>query len=260
MQSAFLRALALAVTTTMPLAAGAESLGLRFLEIEGAATQSGNDLRAFTRLSGDFAITAAHGLQFDLTLADQADGVLGQLDGHLYLMPDDRMKYGVFLSLGDVNGREATIGMVGAEGMFALAEDTTLQVSTALGLARNVVGNTSSTLDFIAAQARISQGFATHGTAFAEIGLTEVDEMALRATIVTAQVGVRWQMTALPVELVATVGGDALYGRDSAPWETVVRLGAVWRFGGGAKAGRPVAYQPFARPAAFDPLLRRGMF
>lgn len=244
---------ALVLTLALP-AVAQTSLGLGRIEATAGLTATGTGSLGQGRLSGDFRITGAHGLQFDLSATDYAEGFLGQIDAHLYLMPADKAKYGLFASLADVDGREATVAYAGAEGLWALSDRTTFAARAGFGYARP--GN----LDFIAADLRIDHALSADFGLFASAALAEVQEQALEALPWGAELGLTWQPASAPVAINAALGAAGLSGRDGAGTEPYLRVSLTWSFGADRSAARAVADRGFSVPAPLDPLLRLGRF
>lgn len=244
-----------AAALVMALPASAQSsLGLSRLEAEIGISGDGSQDLAEARISGDFRITGAHGLQIDLSAFDYPGGYLGQIDGHLYLQPGNRSKYGLFGSLADVDGREATIAFAGAEGLFALTGRTTLETRAGIGYAR------PGALDFVAAEARLSQAVTGALSVHVAAQVAEIQEQSLDTRAWGAEIGLTWHPAEGPLAITAAAGTTGLDGRDSVPADGYIRLGVSWSFGGGSDARRPVAEHGFTSPRPFDPLLRRGRF
>jgi len=218
------------------------------LSADAAAT------RGLARLSGDFRITQAHGLQLDLSTTDYAQGYLGQIDGHLYLMPGNRSKYGFFASLSDVDGREATIAYAGAEGLWALSDGTVLGARAGMGYAR------PGHLDFVAADLRVDHALSRTFGVFASVDLAKVREQDFDTLPWGAELGLTWQPSRLPVELTALIGSTGLAGRDSADAEPYAQLSLTWEFGSPSGDQNPLGGKGFRPPSPFDPLLRQGRF
>ncbi|NCU19960.1 hypothetical protein EOM89_04300, partial [Candidatus Falkowbacteria bacterium] len=181
-------------------------------------------------------------------------GMLGQIDSHLYLMPGDQNKYGLFLSLADVDGREATIGMAGVEGIFAITETTRIEARGGIGYAR------PGSIDFIAASLGVDHDLGPRDTLFATLSVSEFDEVSLRGQGYDAEIGWRHALASHPVELTAAVGVSGMSGRDDLPSETRVSLGLTWRFGAEPGRSRTTATQAFRPVRPFDPLLLTGSF
>ena len=246
-----LLAIALAALTSP---AAADSLGFRFADLTAVSTTNGNAIFDQTRASVDFAITDQHGVQFDLGATGYQGEYLGQLDGHLYMMPTQGAKYGLFFSLADMDGREATVGLVGVEGMFAISDSTEVHGRAGIGMA--LPGN----MDFITLSLGASHALSDQVAIYGGASVTEFDEAALRAVGTTARLGVSYQPLGRPWEISAAFVRDGLTGRDAAAFETRAEVGFTWHLGAGGGAKRSLAARSFANPQPFDPLLRRGMF
>jgi hypothetical protein len=245
---------ALAALCLAPAAAQAQSsLGFNLAEASAVA-RSGDGGRGDLRLTGDWRVGPAQGVQLDLTLADHTGGYLGQIDGHLYLSLADDAKYGVFVSLADVSNREATVAMAGVEGMWRLGDRVTVQGKAALGFAR------PHDMDFVAVHGRADVAVGPHTSLFGDIGWASVDEAWLSATVTQARLGVTHAPGGGPVELYVALASDRLSGRDAAPSEMRVEVGLTARLGASGNARRSVGERSFAGWQPFDPLIRRGRF
>lgn len=231
--------------------ASADSLGFRFADISAAGTSTGE---LAGRLSADFAITQSHGVQLDLAAVGHGSEFLGQIDGHLYMMPTDAAKYGLFFSLADMDGREATIGVIGVEAMFALSDRTEMHGRAGIGMA--MPGN----IDFITLSVGASHALGDQIAAFGDVTVAEFDKVALRAAGISSRIGVRYQPAAQPWEMSASLVRDGLTGRDAAAFETRAELGFVLHLGAVGGVMRGLDARGFASPQPFDPLLRRGRF
>lgn len=234
--------------------ASADSLGFRYADISVGATALGGDLTGQFHASADFAITNAHGVQLDLGAVGYPGEFLGQIDGHLYMMPTAAAKYGLYFSLADMDGREATIGSVGIEAMFALSDRTEVHGRAGLGMAM------PGSMDFITMSLGTSYAVTDQFAAFGDMTMVEVDEAALRAVGTTVRIGVSYQPQGRPWEVSASVVHGGLTGRDAAAFETRAELGFAWHLGAGGGAKRGLSARAFASPQPFDPLLRQGMF
>lgn len=244
-------AIALAVLTSP---AAADSLGFRFADLSAGLADDGTITSAQARISADFAITDNHGLQLDFGAVGYSGEYLGQIDAHLYMMPTQAAKYGVFASLADVDGREATIAMAGIEAMFALSERTELHGRAGIGMA--LPGN----IDFITASLGASYALNDQMAVFGDLTVAEFDEASLRAISASARLGARYQPAGQAWEVAASLVHDGLTGRDAARFETRIELGFTWHLGAGGGAKRGLATRAFATTQPFDPLLRRGLF
>ncbi|MCT4557210.1 MAG: hypothetical protein N4A61_04025 [Pelagimonas sp.] len=83
---------ALAISCGVMAAPVQAQSGLGFNTLELNLSYSGSEFPV-AAIDGraDFAITGAHGLQFDLGLTDYEWGQMGYFAAHLYLMPNTRM-------------------------------------------------------------------------------------------------------------------------------------------------------------------------
>ena len=203
------KAVFLALTTVAALSgpAAADSLGFRFADVS-IGMQAGEDRpQPAARLSVDFALSDVHGLQLDLGAVGYSGEFLGQLDAHLYMMPTEAAKYGLFFSLADMDGREATIAMAGVEAMFALSPRTEVHGRAGLGMAR------PDDVDFITASLGGSHALSDSFAVFADLTVTEFDEAALRAVASKVQIGATYQPIGRPWEVSASLVRDGLTGQ-----------------------------------------------
>jgi hypothetical protein len=251
----FPAALAAAVFLVPATGARADSgIGLAFGELSLGLDGAQHETSARALATGDFRISAWHGIQLDLGLSDRQGEAVGQIDAHLYMLPSEVTKYGFSLSVADVNDREATIGHVGIEGIFQLGENTFLTGQAALGYAR------PGSVDFIAGTVGLMQAVSDETSLFATLDLVEIDEAAMRTTAHTGRIGITWEPEGSALRVMAAVAQDALSGGVGAADDTWLELGVTWRFGAEGGARRPVAERAFRSWQPFDPLLRRGLF
>lgn len=245
----FRTAVAVALVVATPGFARSDSLGLTWIEAGLTAVED----KAAGHLSGDWRIGAAQGVQLDLGLADQPDGAVGSLDGHIYLMPQDDRKYGIFLSFSDIDGRDATIFHGGIEGLYALTDKTVIEARTGVGYA-------SRGFDFIAAEARLTHAPSDQLAISLGLGVPDFQEATFSATAWRADLGVTWAPKGSPLELSAAVVRDGFWGDTAAPADTRAQLGLTWRFGDTGGTRRPVADRAFHAAQPMDGLIRRGLF
>lgn len=250
-------ALALA---TLPLAmatvtaadpAPASSLGLAFFEADAALTTG--DGRGVLRLTGDFRISSANGLQFGLAGSDMPNGWLGRVEGHLYLQPQPDRKYGFYASAADVDGRDLTIIEGGVESMWALAPGTLVEGRAGAGLA-------SHGIDFVAISGRLDRQISDRLAVFAAMHVVDVDEATTSATSIAADLGLRYMVPRSNFELSLAITGDKLVGRDSRPAESYVSLGLTWRLGANPVSQSSVDSRAFETINSVDSMIRRRMF
>lgn len=253
----FSKSAILAVAAALAVQSGpsaADSLGFRFADVMIGGQSTQGDLQSTVRATADFAITQNHGLQLDLGVVGYGSDYLGQIDGHLYMTPNETAKYGLYFSLADMNGREATIGVVGVEAMFALSDSTTLHGRAGLGM--SMPGNA----EFITASAGLAQAIGDQVALLADVTVTEFDEASFSAVGSSIRLGISYQPEARPWEIYAGLARDGLTGRDAAAFETRAELGFTLHLGAGGGAKRSLATRGFASPQPLDPLLRRGLF
>ena len=254
MSCRFIGPAVVAAVAVLSSPAAADSLGFRFAEATIGGISGGDGVQGSARLRGDFALTGSHGLQLDLSVVSYGDEFLGQLDGHLYMMPAEAAKYGLFFSLADMDGREATLALVGVEGMFALSDATEVHGRAGIGMAL------PDTMEFIALSVGASHAVNDQVAIYGDLTMAEVDEAALRAMTTSARIGISYQPAGRPWEVSASVVRDGISGRNAAAFETRAELGFTLHLGGGGGAKRGLSKRGFAAMQAFDPLLRRGMF
>ena len=184
------------------------------LGIEGAALSFGalqdetGDMQVRFSTSVDVAITAAHGLQGDLSFQDTSGGTIGRLAGHLYMDPVPGQKYGLFLALSDLDGRSLTWGDFGVEGQFALSDVTVIEGRAGLGRAD------SGSLDYIFGGLSLAHAISPDITLEASLDLAEFDEADFRATAVDAGLRVAYTPEDSHWGLYAEVVHSDLTGRD----------------------------------------------
>ncbi len=201
----------------------------------------------------DVAITGVHGLQFGLTLEDTPGGVLGTFDGHLYMSPQGRAKYGLFVIVSDLNDAHFTLAAAGAEAIFPLGERTTADIRAGVGIAKRSAAPES--LDFIFLGGGITHEIGTNLTVGLNADIAEYDEAALRAYGYTVMAEAEYRPGNGAIALTAGVGVSGLAGRDGGPSETIVKFGLSYTFGAGGGTKRP-----FRRPDPYAPLALRNSF
>lgn len=240
---------ALCVTDAAPLSAQS-SLGLNFVE---ASVTSDTKAGAAARISGDFRLSPAIGLQFGLAATDMPGGWVGQVDGHLYLQPQDDRKYGFFLTVADIDGRDATLATGGVEAMWAPRPGAVLGAAAGAGVA-------TGGMDFIFVQGRASRAIGPNVTLFAELGLAAFDESAFSAVSVSGTTGMRYAIPGSGLELSLALASDRFVGRNSSPVESRAELGLTWRFGAESGARKSLNSRAFETIRPVDPMIRRGLF
>ena len=249
-------------------AAAQSSLGFSQAEFGiGTTTIDGRSIGA-AGLAADFAITGAHGLQFDLAVEDYPTGLLGSITTHLYMHPTTGQKYGLFLQLADVDARDATTVAAGAEGIFDLGPATRAELRGGIGL------RSPGSFDFVFAEGRLARRLSAAVEGYAALRLADVDERGFSALGYDARLGLRWWLPGSGLTLDASAGrsgltgsgltgsglaGSGLAGSDREPAETVLALAVTLNLGGPRGAGSMAEERLFSRPAPLGPLQLRGL-
>lgn len=202
--------------------------------------------------SVDVRITAVHGLQGDLTFADTATGTIGQLGAHLYMAPRPGQKYGLFMSLSDMDGRSLSWVNLGAEGMLSIGEATTLEGRLGLGAAD---GNSR---DYIFGGISVVHAFNPAFEVEAALDLAEFDEAAFRANAIEASLTARYSPEGAPWGVYASVIHSDLAGRDGRPGATRIGFGVTINFG--TSGGTDPQTRPFRQSDPVAQLARRGIW
>lgn len=229
------------------------SLGISGASLDVGSTEDEAGTRqSHVASSVDVRITANHGLQGDMAFAGTATGTIGQLAGHLYMAPRPGQKYGLFLSLSDVDGRALSWISLGAEGMLSLGESTVLEGRLGLGAAD---GNSR---DYIFSGVSIAHALTPALEVEAALDAADFDEASFRATAVEASLTARYSAEGSPWGAYASVTRSELTGRDGAPGTTRIGLGVTFTFG---TSGGPNPHnRPFRRTDPVAQLARRGIW
>ena len=158
-------------------------------------------------------------------------------------------KYGFVLSLADVDGREATIGYAGVEGLFQLGASTFVSGQAVLGYAR------PGDIDFIGLSGGLVAGAERHARRSSQ---RWTSPSSTRSSCARPPTPAAWasaiSQRIRPGRSPLALATDGLTGM-AAVDDTRLELGLTWRFGaaGGATAtGRRAAVPVVAalRPAA----------
>ena len=229
------------------------SLGITGATLEVTSTEDeAGQLRTSFATSVDVRITECHGLQGDLRFGETRGGTIGHLGGHLYLAPQPGQKYGLFLSLSDVDGRSMAWVNAGAEAMFSLGENTTIEGRLGLGRAD------SGSLDYIFGGVSLAHALSPSFEVEAALDVADFDEAAFRATSVDASLTARYSPQGSPWGVYASVTQSELVGRDGGISDTRFGLGMTFNFGqtGGV---RPTT-RMFRSQDPVSGLVRRGIW
>ena len=218
----------------------------------GAAEDEAGARQSLVASSVDVRITEVHGLQGDLTFSDTASGTIGQLARHLYMAPQPGQKYGLFLSLSDVDGRSLSWMNLGTEGMISVAENTTLEGRIGLG------ATDGNSRDYVFAGVSLAHAFSPAFEIEAALDVAEFDEAAFRATSVETTLTARYSPEGAPWGAYASITQSDLTGRDGAPGATRIGFGVTFSFG--ALGGTDPHTRPFRQADPVAQLVRRGFW
>ncbi|MEM9426127.1 MAG: hypothetical protein AAGA06_05445 [Pseudomonadota bacterium] len=207
------------------------------------------DARPSGRATVDVAITQYHGFQGDLAFADTATGDVGTVATHLYMAPVAGQKYGLFAALSDVDGRAMLYGSLGAEGMLALGDSTSIGAHAGMGWAD------TGGLDYIFAGAALAHQLTPAVEMELSLDLAEFDEPALSVTAydVSLTATYRPEDTVWGVYAKATQSGLTDHGSET-------RLGVGLSLTLGASGGVDPHTRPFRTPDPVASLVRRGLW
>lgn len=213
---------------------------------------SGETSLATLDASADFAITAQHGLQLDLGVADYGEVWFGNIAAHLYLQPSQRAKYGLFLTYSDANDTEASTTEAGVEGIWTLTASTTLTARAGMGRAD------PSEVDYIFASIGGSHALTEQLALTGNLAVVDADEAAAALTATTLDVGLSYALAAAPVTLHAGASHSRISGTSNAR-DTRLAVGLTAALGAPRSARAPAAARSFAPVRPLQPLLERAM-
>lgn len=196
----------------------------------------------------DVAVTNHHGFQGDIAYT----GDTGTVAAHLYMEPKEGQKFGLFVALSDVDGREMLYGSVGAEGMFTIAEATTLEMRLGTGWADK------NGLDYVFGSAAIARQMTPSLELELGLDVADFDEAGFSATSYDLGLTATYTRPGSPLSAYASVTSSGLSGANGAPAET--RLGLGIKISLGASGGVSPHTRPFRTPDPVAPLIRRGLW
>ncbi|MFQ5622195.1 MAG: hypothetical protein ACE5FS_02245 [Paracoccaceae bacterium] len=218
-----------------------------------AASRGGNaGVSGALGLRGDFEITPAHGLQLDLDYDRAGQARIGTLAGHLYLLPRENRKYGLFFSYGDFDGNAFHVLQTGAEGIFTLGSGYLLDGHAGIGVRQ------PGSLDYVFAGAGLTRMVGRAGSLRLGLDIADFDESAFSTTFADASVGFKHALAGTPAVLSLSVGGVAFDGSASDRSGLYARLGLVIRLG--RAPGAAAAGHLFRRSDPLGTLYRSGVF
>jgi len=193
-------------------------------------------------------ITQYHGLQTGLSFVDTPHGGIGTIDAHLYMTPRPGMKYGLFATLADVDGRALRWGTLGAEAMASLTPRTTAAVRTGIGYS-------DDGLDFVFAGADIAQALTETITLEGSLDIADFDEPGLHAISHQATLRATYRAPGSPFGAYAFVTSSGLDGGQSEN-----RIGIGITFDIGTTGGHTPDARNFRTTDPVAPLIRRGLW
>lgn len=194
------------------------------------------------------AITQHHGLQLDGLLEGSPAGAIGRLGAHLFMTPVPAQKYGLWATLSDLDGKPATWGGIGIEGILALSPARSLEL-------RGGIGYGTDGLDWITAGATFALQ-SGRATLQAGLILTEFDEPGLQSIASELSLGAEVSLTDR-LGTYADLTHARLDGTPAAP-ETLVRAGLTLTLG--AIGGTATATRLFRANDPAAQLVRRGWY
>ncbi|MFY0632817.1 MAG: hypothetical protein JXQ91_03335 [Vannielia sp.] len=248
-------AAALAVASfLLPSTLLAQSSAIGFSGAELSLGHINGDSGSLTTLdaNADFAITAQHGFQLDVTVVDYGATWFGAIAGHLYLQPTRHAKYGVFFAYADANDIEAATFDAGVEGIWSLGTATTLTARAGLGRAD------PSEVDYIFASLGARQALTDQLSLTGSIALLDADEARASFTAATYDLGLAYALPSAPIEAYIGASHTRISG-SLATAETRLAIGLTARIGGPRTARAAAAARSFAPVRPLRPLLERNM-
>ncbi len=219
------------------------SLGLNIAEVSlgGIAVdqEAGQTQVHSVQGSADFTITEHHGVQFDLAYTGYEIGDLGHLGGHLYMVPQEGRKYGLFFSYADFNEFDSTNTVFGFEGMFEVNERVTLEGRFGLGIA-------TDSLDYIFAAGSVDLAVSDRLSLGTSLSLTDIEELSLSGLAYDARVSADYRVSSR-IGLSAHIGALGIEGASRIDATPQAGLTLSYRFGGFPKTDAPVRERLFER-------------
>lgn len=242
-----IRPIAALLATLIALPADAQSsLGVAGAE---ASLSYGKDQTAISA-SVDVALTEVHGLQLDLGYVWGQQAPRGSLAAHLYMAPQPGQKYGLFVSLTDMDGHADRYGLFGAEGLFNIGP------RSVLGLTGGIGGSTFASYDTVYVAAELRHAFSDDTWLSSALTLAAWDEYRFHATTAELTVDLHHRISR-NVEVFAGVTTGALFGPDAAPARSDVHVGLRMVLGRTPLA--PATGQMFGHADPYSQLLARGL-
>lgn len=241
LQQSILPAALIAMGTIFAAPATAQSIG--FTSADLSYEFSGSDYTVHS-LNGraDFAITGAHGVQFDLGLTKFDNSQFGHVAAHMYLMPSERQKYGLFVLYEDQDNEEFKEFAVGFEGLFNITDRTVLELRAGAGWIPN------NGVDYIFAETNVSHALSDRLAVIGGLSVTNVEETNIAEQGVVARLGLTYAVPEIGLSLNAGVQHSKVISKRNYKDDTAIFVGMAWQFGGSSAANRPAARRKFSTP------------
>ncbi len=202
-------------------AAAQSSIGITGAAIAAESSGQSTTLSA----AADVAITGYHGMQIGLGLTDDGTAPRGWISGHLYLMPGDGSRYGLFASLFDLDGAPRNYAEIGVEAGFDLSDRLWLSGAAAMGAA------SFDELDWIALRSAADYRISDRLSASVSASVTEFEEAAFSADLVALAARLDYRPGRLAPGLYLQLSADQLFGYDAAPMQTSLSVGVSFGLG-----------------------------
>ncbi|MEM9269769.1 MAG: hypothetical protein AAGA78_12615, partial [Pseudomonadota bacterium] len=212
-----------------------------------AGSSTGQELQA----RADFATSAYHGVQIDLSYGAYEAGDLGHLGGHLYMVPSEDWKYGVFASFADFNEVETNNATFGFEAIYRASDRLAVEARFGLGIANP--GN----LDYIFADGALHYELTDQFSLSGDLSLTEIDELSMSGIAYETGASLTYRPQGKPLFVTARLGLAGMQGDTTIDPTPKASLTAGITFGGVPKDRTAPRNRLFKR---HDPLSVLSLF
>lgn len=190
--------LALSLFASTSAAAQSSFVGLEGTTLEIESTGA-------VDLAASYFITHQHGLQLDLAVDHAAETWLARVGAHLYLIPAQDHRYGVFVQFSDLDDAPIWAIAGGLEGVWRFGAST-VGVRAGAGLAR------PGELDYLFANASWRQSLTETYSFTASASVQEFDETNLSAIGAQAEIALEYHLRNAPLVLTVGYKADTLSG------------------------------------------------
>ncbi|MEO1550508.1 MAG: hypothetical protein AAFR93_08750 [Pseudomonadota bacterium] len=248
-------AFTLTVTTLASTAFGQSGLGMTQAELTLSGfhldTETGTSTGQEAALRADFATSDHHGVQVDFAYGSYAAGDLGHLGGHLYMVPSEDWKYGVFASFADFNEVETNNVTFGFEAIYRASDRLAVEGRFGLGIANP--GN----LDYVFADGALHYELSDQLSLSGDLSLTEVDELSMSGFAYEVGASLTYRPQNRPFFVTARLGMAGMEGETTLSPAPKASLTAGFTFGGVPKDRSAPRNRLFKR---HDPLSVLALF